>query len=474
VEGNFGVSGVAMQSSGISSVCGDFVARGVVVGLLGLLVFTGCASRGGGGGGGFGNGNDNNNDAGDAGVTCGDGTCTASAGESCSSCAEDCDCGETVCGDGTCDLENGETCASCDDDCGTLPQCQAGACGDGVIATDEMCDDNNFNSFDGCSALCVPEPGYACDGQPSACGRAPVAKGEIIVTEVLPNPAGIDDTVGEWIEVYNTTGDTINLENVVVSNEASQTFTVWAVILLEPGEYAVLAAEADAALNGGVAADFEYVGFTLADTLGSVTLKVGTTTLDTATYGNGTAVPAAGRSLRLDPSAFDVDANDAWESWCTGGGSAFGTSGDFGSPGDENEACPPPPTPLDFTTSPAATVVDNTKPGTTTDLAVSAPECSILYMDVDVNISHTWTGDLRVTLKNPAGTAVQLHARTGGSADNLIGNYPNTLNVATNNSLGTFAGTDPNGTWQLTVADEAGGGETGTVNSWGLHIYCVQ
>ena len=47
--------------------------------------------------------------------------------------------------------------------------------------------------------------------------------------------------------------------------------------------------------------------------------------------------------------------------------------------------------------------------------------------NVDVEITHTYIGDLEVYLEAPnTGTEVYLHARSGGSSDNIIGNYPET------------------------------------------------
>lgn len=42
-------------------------------------------------------------------------------------------------------------------------------CGDGVIASDEGCDDGNTQAGDGCGANCSIESGYACNGEPSTC-----------------------------------------------------------------------------------------------------------------------------------------------------------------------------------------------------------------------------------------------------------------------------------------------------------------
>ena len=42
-------------------------------------------------------------------------------------------------------------------------------CGDGVISTDEACDDGDTAAGDGCSPTCAIEPGFTCTGAPSAC-----------------------------------------------------------------------------------------------------------------------------------------------------------------------------------------------------------------------------------------------------------------------------------------------------------------
>jgi cysteine-rich repeat protein len=47
------------------------------------------------------------------------------------------------------------------------------SCGNGIVETPyEGCDDNNYVSGDGCSALCQIESGYNCVGQPSVCTLA--------------------------------------------------------------------------------------------------------------------------------------------------------------------------------------------------------------------------------------------------------------------------------------------------------------
>ncbi|GAB2671607.1 S8 family peptidase [Arenimonas aestuarii] len=75
---------------------------------------------------------------------------------------------------------------------------------------------------------------------------------------------------------------------------------------------------------------------------------------------------------------------------------------------------------------------------------------------VAVDIRHSWKGDLRVDLVAPDGSTYNLHNRSGGSANNVIGTY--TVNLSSE-AL--------NGTWKLRVNDNANG-DTGYINSWSV------
>ncbi|WP_211371771.1 proprotein convertase P-domain-containing protein [Marilutibacter maris] len=75
---------------------------------------------------------------------------------------------------------------------------------------------------------------------------------------------------------------------------------------------------------------------------------------------------------------------------------------------------------------------------------------------VDVDIRHTYKGDLRVDVVAPDGSVYNLHNRSGGSTDNVIGTY--TLDLSS----------EPlNGTWKLRVNDNANQ-DTGYINSWSV------
>jgi serine protease len=75
---------------------------------------------------------------------------------------------------------------------------------------------------------------------------------------------------------------------------------------------------------------------------------------------------------------------------------------------------------------------------------------------VNVNIVHTYKGDLKVDLVSPDGSVYVLHNRSGGSANNINATY--------NVNLSSEA---LNGTWGLRVNDNANG-DTGYIDSWSI------
>jgi subtilisin-like proprotein convertase family protein len=108
---------------------------------------------------------------------------------------------------------------------------------------------------------------------------------------------------------------------------------------------------------------------------------------------------------------------------------------------------------------------------TTTSLVSVADAGEIDRVQVPVEIAHTYIGDLTLTLTSTEGTSVVLHARSGGSTDDIRGTYPIDLSPA--ESLDVLAGESFAGSWKLSVLDQAGG-DTGTLESWSLEICPIE
>ncbi len=105
------------------------------------------------------------------------------------------------------------------------------------------------------------------------------------------------------------------------------------------------------------------------------------------------------------------------------------------------------------------------------DTLVVDLDAAVSGIEVFVDITHTYIGDLVVELISPEGTTVRLHNRTGGSADDIYGWYPSELTPYGN--LANFLGEQAGGMWVLHVSDHAGS-DTGTLNEWCLRLTVPQ
>jgi aminopeptidase S len=93
-------------------------------------------------------------------------------------------------------------------------------------------------------------------------------------------------------------------------------------------------------------------------------------------------------------------------------------------------------------------------PITVTGMPGNAPAT----LQVNVDIRHTYIGDLVVDVLAPDGSVYNVHNRSGGSTDNLATTYP--VNASSEVA---------NGTWRLRVRDAASQ-DTGMINAWSLQF----
>ncbi len=160
-----------------------------------------------------------------------------------------------------------------------------------------------------------------------------------------------------------------------------------------------------------------------------------------------------------------------------------------------------PPGVLNFTGSSGTVnlpIPDGTGVPAVSTIAIGGAGTYTCDVDVTINVPHTWSNDLDITLTSPSGTVVTLTTDNGSSLDNVYtattfdddanpgGALPYTTNngMATDHAyvnltvatpltpeepLGAFIGEDPNGTWTLRATDDTGS-DSGTLVSWSLDI----
>jgi subtilisin-like proprotein convertase family protein len=108
-----------------------------------------------------------------------------------------------------------------------------------------------------------------------------------------------------------------------------------------------------------------------------------------------------------------------------------------------------------YTNSDAVAIPDNSAAGVVSELdVIRSGDAGLVTIDLDV--AHTYIGDLRITLTSPTGGQVVLHDNQGGSANDIN----TTFQV-------DFTGFESQGIWELKAVDSARR-DTGTINSWTL------
>lgn len=157
--------------------------------------------------------------------------------------------------------------------------------------------------------------------------------GDIIISEVMEDPDGVDDVDGEYIEVYNATGSGIDLNGWTLKDESgSHTFN--SSVVVSSDGFAVLCRNETPSENGGIACAAEYSGPQLANSGDSVVLEDGNgNTIDTVAYDEGTWPAASGASMEfIGTPGVDNNVPGHWQEATVRAGDFSGGSGDYGSP----------------------------------------------------------------------------------------------------------------------------------------------
>jgi competence protein ComEC len=164
--------------------------------------------------------------------------------------------------------------------------------------------------------------------------------GDVVVSEFLPNPAAVSDTVGEWIELRNATAASINLSGFMIRDQGVDLFILPSLTIPSHG-YVTLAAWGNPAQNGGFTPSYVWpTGLMfLANSVDELeVVSPQNVVLDSFAYGTGTGITV--------PTGFSIERKDAtappWASNFAPSTTIFG-AGDRGTPGALNSQDHTPP-----------------------------------------------------------------------------------------------------------------------------------
>lgn len=186
-----------------------------------------------------------------------------------------------------------------------------------------------------------PEPDPDPEPEPDP-DPVPAEEGDLVFTEMMVNPQAVEDEVGEWIEMYNTSDFRIDLGGYSFHDDD---FDQWVLstLIVEPRSYVVLCADTDPRVNGGVPCDGWFYrewsgsGIALANGPDELVLtRPDGVEIDWLHYTGDWYVPAY--STGVDPDYLELGANNDGANWCSQLNRLSGMA-ETGSPGLENEQC---------------------------------------------------------------------------------------------------------------------------------------
>ena len=137
----------------------------------------------------------------------------------------------------------------------------------------------------------------------STASHAAIEPGTLRITEIMTNPAAVSDTLGEWFEIHNTSGNNIDLSGLTLTDLGSNSHSLDN-LTIAAGAYLVLGRNADPLLNGGVPVDYVYNNFTLSNSSDAIILSEGSTVIDSVIYTDGSLFGVAGNSVELTANGF--------------------------------------------------------------------------------------------------------------------------------------------------------------------------
>ena len=182
------------------------------------------------------------------------------------------------------------------------------------------------------SECMLPPPEGQCRDGGEFRDTVPPAAGDLVITEVMPNPEAVADADGEWFEVRALAAFDLNgLE--LGREEVESTVEVEDCISVQPGDHVVFAKNPDTDTNGGLPPADATFSFSLINSSGRLFVGLDGEVLDEVTW----ASSSSGAALSLDPSQSTPEGNDDPANWCDAE-VAYG-DGDFGTPGQENPSC---------------------------------------------------------------------------------------------------------------------------------------
>ena len=155
----------------------------------------------------------------------------------------------------------------------------------------------------------------------------------IVITEIMPNPASVSDSYGEWFEIHNTTDSTINIDGWTIKDADNDDHIITndaMYVPVTPGEYFVFTRNDDFSLNGGVISNYEFSGVALSNSEDEIILLDNEGSIVDEVHYTSSWAFGSGESMEIHDPNVDNNVSGNWYEATL----AYG-AGDLGTPGTD-------------------------------------------------------------------------------------------------------------------------------------------
>jgi len=128
--------------------------------------------------------------------------------------------------------------------------------------------------------------------------------GDLVIAEYMHDPDAVDDTAGEYVEIFNPTTEDLSLRGLTVADNGSDSFQFAANLLVPAGERLLFGNHGHPDANGGhtPSAVWPDLAFELDNGVDEIVLSLGATGVDSVWYDGGATYP--------DPTGSSVERID--------------------------------------------------------------------------------------------------------------------------------------------------------------------
>jgi beta-lactamase superfamily II metal-dependent hydrolase len=217
----------------------------------------------------------------------------------------------------------------------------------------------------------------------------------LVINEIMQNPASAADNKGEWFEIYNPTAEDIDIDGWTIRDNGSDSHVIdnGGSLVVPAGGYVVLGRNNKANQNGGYTPDYVYGSFILANADDEVILEDDLGALvDEVWYTGVSPWPDPdGASMELVDATQDNNVGSNWAEAIARGGTFDGSGTDLGTPGALNSVSGEPDTEPPVVAVVAPNGGESWEAGTVHDITWTATD-NVGVTSIDIYYSTTGAG----------------------------------------------------------------------------------